>query len=103
MTIVFVLTISQGKFILDMELEKHKDAVEYQLNLCYNRHRSKLHLHHYKIYFEAVDSQELAVVANAKVEARANVPDGISLEQWPAICDSFETDSWKVNVSYSNK
>jgi hypothetical protein len=42
-------------------------------------------------------------VANAKLEAKATIPEGISLGQWPVICDSFETDSWKVNVSYSNK
>jgi hypothetical protein len=42
-------------------------------------------------------------VANAKLEAKATIPEGISPGQWPVICDSFETDSWKVNVSYSNK
>jgi hypothetical protein len=42
-------------------------------------------------------------VANAKVEARANVPSDIYPEQWLAICDSLETELWKVNVSYSNK
>ena len=85
--------MSQGKFVLDMELEKHVHAVKYQLHLNYNRNRSKLHVHHYKIYFEDVDSQDLVTVANAKVESRANVLDGIFLEQWPTICDSFETDS----------
>jgi hypothetical protein len=93
----------QGKFVLDMELQKHRDALEYQLQLIYNRHRCKLHLRHYKIYFKDVDSQDLAAVANAKAEARANVPRDISPEQWPAICDSFETELWKVNVFYSNK
>jgi hypothetical protein len=76
-----------------MELEKHKNALMYQLNFCYNRHRSKLHLHYFKIYFKDVDSQDLAAVANAKIEARANVPNGISSEQWSAICDLFEIDS----------
>jgi ribosomal protein L35AE/L33A len=71
-----------------MELEKHKDALQYQLHLSYRRHRSKLQLRHYTIYFEDVDSQDLAAVANAKVEARANIP-----EQWPTICDSFEKGS----------
>ena len=95
--------MSQSCFVLDMELEKQRNALEYQLNLCYNRQRSRLHLYRYKIYFKDVDSQDLAAVANAKVEVRANVPPGIAPEQWPAICDSFETDSWKVNVSHSNK
>ena len=42
------------------------------------------------------------MVANAKLEAKANVLEGISPGQWLVICDSFETDSWKLNVSYSN-
>jgi hypothetical protein len=91
--IVFVHIISQDKFVLDMELEKYKNALKYQLNFCYNRYRSKLHLHHFKIYFKDVDSQDLATVANVKVEVRAKVPNGISSEQWSAIYDSFEIDS----------
>jgi hypothetical protein len=33
-------------------------------------------------------------VANAKVEARTNVPKGVSREKWLAICDSFESKYW---------
>jgi hypothetical protein len=50
-----------------------------------------------------MDNQNLTAVANAKFKVRANVLEDISPKQWPIICDSFETDSWKVNVSYSNK
>ena len=50
-----------------------------------------------------MDSQDSIAMANAKLEAKANVPEGISPGQWPFICDSFKTDSWKVNASYSNK
>ena len=42
-------------------------------------------------------------MANAKLEVRANVPEGISSAKWPTICDSSETTSWKVNASCSNK
>jgi hypothetical protein len=42
-------------------------------------------------------------VANAKLDAKATIPEGISPGQWLVICNSFETNSWKVNVSYSNK
>jgi hypothetical protein len=42
-------------------------------------------------------------VANAILEARANVPKGISPGQWPTICDSFEINLWKINASDSNK
>jgi hypothetical protein len=42
-------------------------------------------------------------MANAILKAKANALEGISPGQWPIICDSFETDSWKVNISYSNK
>jgi hypothetical protein len=95
--------MSQGKIDLDMELKKHMDALKYQLHLSYKRHLSDLHICHYIIYLKNVDNQDLATVANAKVEVMANVLEGLSPEQWPTICDSFETDSWKVNVSYSNK
>jgi hypothetical protein len=64
----------QGKFALNMELEKHRDTIEYQLHLSYKRYCSNLHLHHFKIYFEDVNNQDLAAVANAKVESKANVP-----------------------------
>jgi hypothetical protein len=86
-----------------MELQQHKTALEYQLNLSYRRHRSTLHLDHYKKNFQNVDSRDLAAMDNAKREVRANVPKGISSGQRPIICDSFESNSWKVNVSYSNK
>ena len=86
-----------------MELQQHRTALKYQLNLSYRRHRSTLHLDHYKKFFQNVDSQDLVAMDNAKREVRANVPKGISPGQWPIICDSFESDSWKVNVSYSNK
>lgn len=42
---------------------------------------------------------ESAAEANAKVEARANVPEGVSREKWPAICDSFKSKYWVVNIS----
>ena len=95
--------MSQDKFALNMELQQHKDALKYQLHLSYRRHHSNLHLYDYKFFFENVDNQDLAAMANAKLEARANALEGISPGQWPIICDSFETKSWKVNVFYSNK
>jgi hypothetical protein len=95
--------MSQGKFDLDLGLKKHADGLKYGLQTAYNRHRSDLHLDCYKIYFKDVDSQDSITIANAILEAKANVPEGISPEQWPLICDSFEADSWKVNISYSNK
>ena len=76
-----------------MELEQHKNALKYQLNLSYRRHRSNLHLNEYKIFFKNVDSQDLVAMANAKLEVRANAPQGIAPGQWPIICDSFETES----------
>jgi hypothetical protein len=42
-------------------------------------------------------------MANVKLEAKVNVLEGISSAQWPVIYYSFETASWKVNASYSNK
>jgi hypothetical protein len=95
--------MSQGKFDLDMELQLHRDALKHGLQMAYKRHRSKLHLKKYKIYFKDVDSQDSVAVANAILKAKANAPEGISPGQWPVICDSFETDTWKVNISYSNK
>jgi hypothetical protein len=95
--------MSQGKFYFDMELKKHNDALKHGLCMAYKRHHSDLHLKQYKIYFKDVDSKDSIAVANAKLEEKANVPEGISLGQWPIICDSFEINSWKVNVSYSNK
>jgi hypothetical protein len=103
LTIIFVIIMSQDKFALNMELQQHRNALKYQLNLSYRRYRSNLHLYQYKKIFKNVDSQDLAAMANAKLKVRANVPKGISPGQWPIICDSFESNSWKVNVSYSNK
>jgi uncharacterized lipoprotein len=93
LTIVFVITTSQGKFDLDLGLKKHKDALKYRLHMAYKRHRSNLHLKQYKIYFKDVDNQDSVVMANAKLEAKANVPKSISPRQWPIICDSFKTNS----------
>jgi hypothetical protein len=45
--------------------------------------------------------KDFVAVANAKVEARANVPEGVSQEKWLAICDSFEFDYWVVNILLS--
>jgi hypothetical protein len=45
--------------------------------------------------------KDSVAVANAKVKARANVPEGVSHEKWPAICDSFESDYWVVNILLS--
>ncbi|XP_059436606.1 uncharacterized protein LOC132169613 [Corylus avellana] len=92
-----------GKFVLDMELQKHKDALKHQLGKAYNRTRSALHLKNYKIYFKNVESDDSVAVANAQAEARANVPTGISPEQWPAICDSFEVDTWKKKSERNKK
>jgi hypothetical protein len=36
--------------------------------------------------------KDYTAVANAKVEARANVPECVSQEKWPTICESFESD-----------
>ncbi|XP_059441775.1 uncharacterized protein LOC132174086 [Corylus avellana] len=93
----------KDKFVLDTELQKHKDALKHQLGKAYNRKRSALHLKNYQIYFKNVDSDDLVAVANAQAEARANVPTGISLEQWPAICDSFEVDIWKKKSERNKK
>ena len=95
--------MSQGKFDLDMDLKKHNDALKHRLHMAYKRHRSDLHLQQYKIYFKDVDSQDSVAMANAKLKVKANVPEGISPGQWLVICDSFKTNSWKVNVSYLNK
>jgi hypothetical protein len=103
LTTVFVITMSQGKFDLDMELKLHRDALNHGLYMAYKRHRSRLYLEKYKIYFKDVDNQDSVAMTNAKLKAKANAPKDMSPEQWPVICDSFETDAWKVNVSYSNK
>jgi hypothetical protein len=84
---------------LNLALKKNQEIIRHALGRSYGRTRTNLHLH-YKIHFKDVCSNDLAAVANAKAKARDNVPKGILSEQWLAICDSFETDSWKVNISY---
>ncbi|XP_059455372.1 uncharacterized protein LOC132185630 [Corylus avellana] len=86
-----------------MELKKYNDDLKYQLRLAYNRTHSKLHLKKYKIYFKDVQSRDLVAVANAQVEARANVPNGICSKQRPTICDLFEADSWKAKFVRNKK
>lgn len=39
-------------------------------------------------------------MVRAKADARADILDGVSLEEWQPICESIETQTWKVNISY---
>jgi hypothetical protein len=48
-----------------MELKLHRDALKYELQTAYKRHRSKSHLKKYKIYFKDVDSQDSVAMTNA--------------------------------------
>ena len=93
LTIVFLIIMPQDKFVLDVELVQYKEALKHQLCLNYGRSHSDLHLENYKIYFEGVESNDLATMVNAKVVSSANVLDDVFPNQWPTIFDSFETDS----------
>jgi len=95
----FVITMAQDNFKLDLSQKSHQSGLGFQLGKCYSRYRSELY-QAYQRNFEGLDMTESTAVANAKVEARDNVPKGVSREKWPAICDSFESKYWVVNISY---
>jgi hypothetical protein len=84
--------MSRDNFKLDLLWKSHKSGLEFQLGKCYSRTRSNLYKDAYQIHFEGVDMKDYTAVANAKVEARANVPECVSQEKWPTICESFESD-----------
>ncbi|XP_062173692.1 uncharacterized protein LOC133879172 [Alnus glutinosa] len=88
-------------FKLDLSQKSHQSGLGFQLGKCYSRYRSELY-QAYQRNFEGLDMTDSTAVANAKVEARDNVPKGVSREKWPAIYDSFESKYW-VETSARNK
>jgi hypothetical protein len=90
----------QSFFKLDENNENHMKALRYTMGKSYSRIRSELHLNDYKIHCEGIDPEDSASMANAIANARATLPNGICQEQWLKICDSFEEETWKVNMSF---
>jgi hypothetical protein len=90
--------MSQSYFKLDENNETHMDALNFGLSKRYSRTRSNLHLYNYKKHFKCIILEDSATVANAIAKARATFPKDVRQEQWPLICDSFESPTWKVNI-----
>jgi hypothetical protein len=90
--------MSQSYFKLDDNNIVHVEGLEFGLSRGYSRTRSNLHLNQYKPHFKDINVKDPAAVADASAKARATVPTHLSREQWSLICDSFETDEWKVNI-----
>ena len=61
-------------------------CMEISLSSCYNNVRSN----YYKEY-----------LAFSKEEVRANVPPDLTQDKWDALCDLYETTSWKVNLVHT--
>jgi hypothetical protein len=69
----------QANFKLDLLKKSHKSGLEFQLGKCYSRYRSELYKA-YQNFFEGLNMTDSATMANAKVEARANVLKGVYRE-----------------------
>jgi hypothetical protein len=77
------------------------------LRRSYTRLRNKLYNKHYKPFLRA-DEEEGNEEGNeqsneqgydeGKAKARATVPEGIAVNAWLMICNSFHEKSWKVNL-----
>jgi hypothetical protein len=98
-TIVFVTTMSQSLFKLDENNIWHMKALRYIMGKAYSQIHSDLHLDDYQSHLKDIDPKDSAAVVNAIAKARATFKKDIRQEQWPKICDSFEKDTWKVNIS----
>ena len=90
----------QSYFDLDMDMHEHTRAIENKLSRAYARIRSNLYRHNYKKHFKGIDASNAEAIAKAKDVARTTLPKGFQSEQWKQICDSFEKESWKVNIYY---
>jgi hypothetical protein len=98
---LFSLSIMyQSNFALNMEQYEHVKAVRIKMSRAYSRLRSNLYRDHYKKYFKGVDAHNAEEIARAKAIGRETVPKGYGPEQWKLICDSFDDESWKVNIDY---
>jgi hypothetical protein len=73
------------------------------LRRSYTRLRNKLYNKHYKPFLKD-DEDEGNEEGNeqgddeGKAKARATVPEGIAVNAWLMICDSFDEKLWKVNL-----
>jgi hypothetical protein len=90
--------MSQSYFRLDDNYIVHVEGLKFGLRRGYSRTRSNLHLDKYKPHFEDINVEDPAAVADAIAKARATIPTHLCREQWSLICDSFETNEWKVNI-----
>ena len=79
---------------------EHTSALENKLSRAYARIRSNLYRYNYKKHFRGIDANDAEAIAKAKDVARKTLPKGFQSEQWKQICDSFDKESWKVNIYY---
>jgi hypothetical protein len=56
-----------------------------------------LYKNKYKIHFQSVVVDDVAVMAMAKVASMEKHLYDIHPDAWKSICDSFDADSWMVN------
>jgi hypothetical protein len=99
-TIGFFFIMYQSYFDLHMDMYEHTSAIENTMSRAYARIRSNLHRKDYKQHFVGIDANDAEAIAKAKDVARKTVPKGYQIDQWKQICDSFDKESWKVNIYY---
>ncbi|XP_030946574.1 uncharacterized protein LOC115971041 isoform X2 [Quercus lobata] len=75
-------------FTLDSNRVEDKMCMEISLSSCYNNVRSN----YYKEYLPF-----------SKEEVRANVPPDLTQDKWDALCDLYETTSWKSDRNKENR
>nr|XP_023892499.1 uncharacterized protein LOC112004476 isoform X1 [Quercus suber]POE60737.1 hypothetical protein CFP56_53398 [Quercus suber] len=75
-----------GDFTLDPNRVEDKKCMEISLSSSYNNVRSN----YYKEY-----------LTFSKEEVRANVPPDLTQDKWDALCDLYETTTWKVNLVHT--
>ena len=71
---------------MDPNRIEDKKCMEISLSSSYNNVRSK----YYKEYLPF-----------SKEEVRVNVPPDLTQDKWDALCDLYETTTWKVNLVHT--
>jgi hypothetical protein len=90
----------QSYFELNIDKYEHMKALENKMSHAYARFRLTLYRDHYKKHLEGIDTCDAETIVRAKNVRRKIVPIGNGIQQWKLICDSFDDESWKVNIYY---
>jgi hypothetical protein len=99
LTIIFFIIISQSYVTLNMDHVEEILTLNGALQRSYTGIRNRFYNKHYKPFLRDDEGEGNDQGDNeGKAKARATVLEGIAVNAWLMIWDSFDEKTWKVNL-----